>query len=132
MRWLACGEMTTEKGNEVWWGGKENKARSRSWIYCAQRLHGLGTYKVSQSHAESSRLDWPQLRETSVIQVYAPTTDWPDDGVEVFYSQFENTVSKIPRKDITTIQGDFSAMIGSDVHTDWPETAGNFGAGPTN
>ena len=60
------------------------------------------------------------------------TTDWPDEEVEAFYSQLKNTVSKIPRKDITIIQGDFNVMTGSDAHTEWPETAGKFGVGPIN
>ena len=59
-------------------------------------------------------------------------TDWPNKEVEAFYSQLENAISKISRKDITIIQGHFNARIGKDAHTDWSETAGTFGMVPTN
>lgn len=65
-------------------------------------------------------------RNISVIQVYAPTSDYSDYEVERFYSQPEVTIKNIPNKDILVVVGDCNA------HVKWPGTAGKFGLGCTN
>ena len=118
-------------------GWKREQARSRSWIYCTQRLHAWARYlNVSQYHVESSRLDRlatpRKLISLSSKCMHQPLIG-PMTEVDVLNSQLENGVRKLPRKDITIIHGDFNAMIGGDAHTDWPETAWQtLEWGPTN
>ena len=68
----------------------------------------------------------------TIIQVYAPTTDYDDEAVEAFYEELENTIKETPKKDFLIIQGDWNAKIGTDAYDDWGGTAGRFGLGETN
>lgn len=65
----------------------------------------------------------------SIIQVYAPATDYDDDAVEIFYEELENTIKGIPKKDFIVIQGDWNAKIGTDAYDHWEGTTGRFGLG---
>ena len=68
----------------------------------------------------------------TIIQVYAPTSDHEDQEVEELYEQIENTLKKVPKKDLIIIQGDFNAKIGPDAYEVWPCTVGRNGVGETN
>ena len=63
----------------------------------------------------SSRLISIRLRadpfNITVIQVYAPTTDYSDDQIEDFYSQLQRIIDKVP-KNILIVQGDWNAKVG--------------------
>ena len=68
----------------------------------------------------------------TIIQVYAPTTDYSDEDIEECYELIEDTISKTPKKDFLVILGDWNAKAGTDAHTIWPNTIGRFGHGSTN
>ena len=68
----------------------------------------------------SSRLITIHLRATpfniTVVQAYAPTTDYDDEKIEGFYEQLpEEVVDQIPKKDILIVQGDWNAKVGKDA-----------------
>ena len=67
----------------------------------------------------SSRLITIRLRATpfniTVVQVYAPTTDYDDEKIEGFYEQLQEVVDQIPKKDILIVQGDWNAKVGKDA-----------------
>lgn len=44
--------------------------------------------------------------------MYAPTNDKPNDGIEVFYSTLEETMTLTNQGEITIIPSDFNAKIG--------------------
>ena len=68
----------------------------------------------------SSRLITIRLRATpfniSIIQAYAPTSDYGDNDVEDFYEQLQEVLDQTPKKDILVVQGDWNAMIGEDAY----------------
>ena len=68
----------------------------------------------------------------SIIQVYAPTTDHTDEETELFYNELQDSISKISKKDILVIQGDWNAKIGKDAITDWGRTSGKYCNSTTN
>ena len=68
----------------------------------------------------------------SSIQVYAPTTDNTYEETEIFYNQFQNSISKMSKKDIMVIQGDMNAKIDKDAHKNWGSTLGIFCNSVTN
>ena len=85
MRWKNFGETTTEEGHKVFFSGKENKHK-----------HGVGflvhkniVNTVKGCRPVSSRLITICLREvpfnTTVVQAYAPTSDYDDNEIEEFY-----------------------------------------------
>ena len=68
----------------------------------------------------------------TLIQVYAPTTDYSEDEIEIFYEQIEDTIKQTPRKDLLIIMGDWNAKVGVDAHATWPNAVGRFGNDITN
>ena len=68
----------------------------------------------------------------TIIQVYAPTTDYSDEDIEECYELIEDTLSKTPKKDFLVILGDWIAKAVTDAHTIWPNSIGRFGHGSTN
>ena len=132
MRWTGFGEMTTEDGHKIWHSGEESR-----------HVHGVG-FIVRKEVAGcilsctpvSSRIITIRVsakpKNITIIQVYAPTSDHDDQEVEEFYEQVENAIKKVPKKDITIIQGGFNAKVGPDAYEDWQGTIGQFGVGETN
>ena len=53
----------------------------------------------------------------TIIQVYAPTSEYSDEEIEVFYEFIEETISNTPKKDFLVILGDWNAKAGADT---WP------------
>ena len=48
----------------------------------------------------------------TVVQAYAPTSDYNDNKIEEFYDQLQNVIDPTPKKDILVVQGDWSAKSG--------------------
>ena len=71
----------------------------------------------------SSRLISIRLRadpfNITIIQVYAPTTDYSDDQIEDLYSQLQINIDQAPKKDILIVQGDWNAKVGKDTQENW-------------
>ena len=76
----------------------------------------------------SSRLISIRLRASpfnmTIVQVYAPTSDASDDTIEEFYSQLQDIVNSIDKKDILIIQGDWNSKVGVDATEDWGNHCG--------
>ena len=126
------GETMTKEGHKLWYSGDENK-----------HIHGVG-FLVNKNCASSvisctpisSRLVSIRMsakpNNITIIQVYAPTSDYEDDIIEEFYEELEQTIKQTPKKDFLVVQGDWNAKIGTDAYTHWPGTVGQFGVGETN
>ena len=67
----------------------------------------------------SSRLITIHLRAVpfniTIVQAYAPTSDYDDNEIEEFYDQLQNVIDQTPTKDILVAQGDWNAKVGWDV-----------------
>ncbi|XP_052242342.1 uncharacterized protein LOC127852428 [Dreissena polymorpha] len=76
----------------------------------------------------SSRLISIRLRATpfniTIIQAYAPTTDYSDEVVEFFCEQLQEVINQTPKKHILVVQGDWNATVGEDAYKSWK---GKFG-----
>ena len=42
----------------------------------------------------------------TIVQVYAPTSDYNDNEKEEFHDQLQNVIDQTPKKDILVVQGD--------------------------
>ena len=42
----------------------------------------------------------------TIVQVYAPMSDYDDNEKEEFYDQLQNVIDQTPKKDILVVQGD--------------------------
>ena len=76
----------------------------------------------------SSKLMTVQLRASpfniTIIQVYAPTSNYDDSDVDEFYRELESLVEQTPKQDILVVQGDWNAKVGEDAQEDWGEVCG--------
>ena len=66
----------------------------------------------------------------SIIQVYAPTADAPEEEITDFYEMVQDVVDSIPKKDFLMILGDWNAKIGKTREKS--EFIGNYGLGIRN
>ena len=60
----------------------------------------------------------------TIIQTYAPTTDYDDSEVEDFYEQLQAILDQVQKKDIIIVQGDWNAKVGQDTYHNWRDTQG--------
>ena len=132
IRWTGIGEATTEDGHKLWYSGDDTKHQ-----------HGVGfivNKKVKDCVLSctpfSSRLITIRVSakpmNITIIQVYAPTSEYEDQEVEELYEEIEKIIQKAPKKDLIIVQGDFNAKIGPDAYKVWAGTVGRYGVGETN
>ena len=132
LQWKSFGETSTEEGHKVYFSGKKDKYE-----------HGVGflVHKdimntVMGCRPISSRLITIRLKATpfnkTVIQVYAPTSDYDDSEVEDFYGQLQEVIEETPKKDNLIVLGDWNAKVGKDAQTNWQETCRPFCNAETN
>ena len=67
--------------------------------------------------------------DTTVIQVYAPTSNAEEAEVEQFYEVLQGLLELTPKKDVLFILGDWNAKVGSE---EIPGVTGKFGLGVQN
>ena len=64
----------------------------------------------------SSRLITIRLRAVpfniTIVQVYAPTSDYDDNEIEELCDQLQNVIDQTPKEDILVVQGDWNAKVG--------------------
>ena len=65
----------------------------------------------------------------TVIQVFAPTSNAEEAGVELFYEDLKDLLELTPKKDVLIILGDWNAKVGSQ---ETPGVTGKFGLGMRN
>ena len=65
----------------------------------------------------------------TVTQVYAPTRNAEEVGVEWFYEDLQDLLELTPKKDVLFIIGDWNAKVGSQ---ETPGVTGKFGLGMQN
>ena len=70
-----------------------------------------------------------KLFNTTVIQVYAPTSNTEEAEVEWFYEDPQDLLELTPKRDVLFIIGDWNAKVGSK---ETPGVTGKFGLGVQN
>ena len=66
---------------------------------------------------------------TTVIRIYAPTSNTEEAELEWFYEDLQDLLELTPKKDILYIVGDWNAKVGSQ---ETPGVTGKFGLGVQN
>ena len=87
-------------------------------------------------HPVSSRLITIRLRAVpfniTIVQAYAPTSNYDDNKIEEFYFQLQNVIDQTPKKDIFVVQVDWNAKVGRDACGNWQGICGPFCNNDTN
>ena len=92
--------------------------------------HGVGLLfhkdivsTVTGCRLVSSRLITIRLRAVpfniTIVQVYAPTSDYDDNEIEEFFDQLQNVIGRTTKKDVLVVQGDWNAKVGKDACGNW-------------
>ena len=126
-RWNGSGKITENGKTMIYSGGEEN-------------CYGVGivmSSKVTKSMIGywpiSNRVILVKLQghpvNINIIQVYAPTTDHPDEEIEVFYEEITTAKKYAKSGEVMIIMGDFNAKLGKESHK--PITGG-YGLGEIN
>ncbi|XP_070509045.1 craniofacial development protein 2-like [Chironomus tepperi] len=128
---------------ETRWIGNNVLDVSRFRVFASgnatQRIRGTGfivdplwSEKVIDWKPVSDRLCVLRIKgkffNISIINVYAPTNERPDDEKDAFYSQLERTYDNCPRSDIKIVIGDVNAQIGREKT--FKPTIGSFSLHP--
>ena len=122
VRWTGFGEVTTNEGHKIWFSG-DNSKHQHGVAFIVHRNTISSTIDCTpiSSRLMSIRIA-AQPHNITIIQVYAPTTDYDDVAIEEFYESIEMAIKKTPKKDIMMIQGDWNAKVGPDAFHDWAGT----------
>ena len=132
VRWKNSGETATQDGHKLYFSGKEDRHENGVGFL----VHKDTVNTVMGCQPISSRLITIRLRATpfniTVVQAYAPATDYDDEKIEGFYEQLQEVVDQIPKKDILIVQGDWNAKVGKDACKNWKYTFGLYSKNETN
>ena len=73
-----------------------------------------------------------QVKNITLIQVYAPTSASTEEELEEPYDALEKEINSKENQDILVISGDLNATVGSKKHTKEDGIVGNVGLGERN
>ena len=124
MRWNDNGERSADDGHIGYYSRSADKHE-----------HGVGfivdsTFpnSVMGSQAVLSKITSIRLKATplnfTIIQLYAPTSDYSDEETYEFYEQLQNVIKQVVKNGIPIVQGDWNANVGEDATTIWDGICG--------
>lgn len=132
MRWKKSGEVTTHEGHKLYFSGRTDKhAEGVGFLIHKDNVKSVMGYQPISSRLITIRLHAAPFNIT-VVQVYAPTSDYDDETVEEMYEDLQRIIDKTAKSDILILQGDWNAKIGEEAHRDWPGVCGRLGNTTTN
>ena len=115
VRWKNFGETTTQEGHKQYFSGKEDiHENGVGFLIRKDTMNAvMGCQQVS-SRLITIRL-WATPFNITIVQAYAPTTDYDDEKIEDFYEQLQEVLDQVPKKDFLIVQGDWNAKGGKDA-----------------
>ena len=117
--WKGSGIVETDNGNYLYYSGEEKyHINGVEFLFHKDIKYFITEFKPISSRICTSRLRAKSLI-ISIIQIHAPTSDYTDEQIEIFYSCLQDLVDKTHTKDILIIQVDGNAKIGNDSLTNW-------------
>ena len=132
MRWKNLGETTTEEGHKVSFSGREDKHEHDVGFL----VHKDIVNTVMGCRPVSSRLITIHLKAVpfnfTVVQAYAPTSDYDDNEIEPLFDQLQNAIDQTPKLYIPVAKGDWNAKVGKDAGENWRSICGPFCNDDTN
>ena len=128
--WKGKGHFITEGGHTVVYSGHEEIQRQGVGIWLRKDIaNSLVSYEPISPRLVSVRIK-AAPQDITLIQVYAPTADAEEDEHEQFYDQLQAAISKVPKKSILMVMGDFNAKVGESIKN--MPTVGQYGLGDRN
>ena len=97
--WLGQGRFTSDDGNRIIFSGKRGGV---GFIIVKATAKCVLGYNPINERIMTVRLQGSPMN-ISIIQVYAPTVDAPEEEITDFYEMVQDVVDSIPRKDFLII-----------------------------
>ena len=131
-RWAKSGHFTTSCGGKLIYSGKVRPGQSGVAIYLSKEItKSLIGYKPINDRILTIRL-LGQVKNITLIQVYAPTSSSTEEDLESFYSTLQKEIDSKESKDILIISGEFNAKVGRKKNSEEDGIIGNFVLGERN
>lgn len=110
--WKGSGHFKTINNNAIYFSGHNTKSQEGVALIISKKWKDT----VLAYNSVSSRIMTIKLNAKpiciNIVQLHVPTSTSTDEEIEDFYKQLETTVSGLPSREITIIQGDFNSKIG--------------------
>ena len=132
VRWKNFSETSTPEGRKLFFSGREHRyERGVGFLIHKDTVNAIMGCRPVSGRLITIRLRASPLNIT-IIQAYAPTTDYNDDDIEDFYDQLQEVIDRAPKKDIIVVQSDWNAKIGGDASKNWKGTCSQYCNSETN
>ena len=125
VRWTGNGE--TSNGDFIWSGEDNTHTKGVGMLLSTKARKALMGYNPINSRLITARFNAAPFNIT-IINVYAPTAEAPEDEIETFYDNLEDAMARTPKKDMLIITGDWNAKVGND-NSGWESAMGRYGYG---
>ncbi|KAF6040825.1 hypothetical protein EB796_000858 [Bugula neritina] len=117
VHWKNIGKTTTEEGHTLYFSGEEDKHLNDVGFL----IHKDIMNTIMGCRPISSRLITSHLRAArfniTIIQAYAPTSDYDDQAVDDFYDQIQEVIDQTPKERYSHCAGGLECK-GADVRSD--------------
>ncbi|XP_070187683.1 uncharacterized protein [Littorina saxatilis] len=122
MKWKNFGEVEVDKGHKLYYSGNDQIYGNGVGFLVNNNIKNsvLGCNPISSSIITIRLRAKPS--NITVIQVYAPTSDYDDEYIEEFYTKLQVVTNKVNKKDILIIQGDWNTEVDVNALTGWIHT----------
>ncbi|XP_012553302.2 LINE-1 reverse transcriptase homolog [Bombyx mori] len=128
--WKSNGHFLTD-AHAIYFSGNNTKSSNGVAIVIPKGINDcVMGYESVSDRVLSIRIKAAPIN-LDIIQVYAPTSSSSDKDLEDFYCDLENTMSKIPNRELLIVMGDLNSKIGANANQ-LSQTAGKFGLGQRN
>lgn len=126
-RWTGEGTVIRDTHTFIYSGGTEHK--HGVGILCKSNIaqYIMGVWPVSPRNMLIKFRAKPF--DISIIQTYAPTTDYSEEEIEEYYEEIQNIMKNVKSTEVLIIMGDFNAKVGKGREED---IVGHFGLGERN
>ncbi|CAM5125605.1 unnamed protein product [Eretmochelys imbricata] len=116
--WKNFGEALTEEGHVLYYSGEDKHVNSVGFLLYKDIKNLVFGCRPISSRLFSIHLKAVPFNIT-VVQVYAPKTDYDDEQIEDLYNQLQDIIDKGHKKNILIVQGYWNVEVGTDAQADW-------------
>ena len=131
-RLAESGHFTTSCGGQFIYSGREIAGQSGVSVFLSKAIvRSLIGYKPVNDRIITITL-LGQVKNITLIQVYAPMSTSTEEGLEQFYNALQKEIDSKENQNILVVSGDLNAKVGSKKHTEEDGIVANVGLGEGN
>ena len=126
--WQGSGHFRTTGGNTVYYSGGQESRNGVAIMTQGKWSEAVAEYKPVSDRVLVVIFNTRPIK-LNIIQIYAPTAEATDEEREEFYRVLTTELERLPKGNLTIVQGDFNAKVGKE---EVPSVAGKYGLGNRN